>query len=173
MYGTNDREKLMSSPKLDNCIRCNRLFSRTNDLQCNECLEAEQELFKKARGLLRRSRSVGGISISDLAEQADCSAESIEGFYNNKQFGMDADLLLITCAKCTEVIQGSEADGKFCQECSESLKDEVGNETLSREELDAEAQSERDRLTRLQEGSKTHYGLSRNKGQSDRTFYKF
>ncbi len=163
----------MSFPQLDNCSQCHRVFRKTQEDKCQECLEQDQELLKKTRGLLRRSRSQGGITLEDLATQAQCPPESVETFYYSSRFGMDADLLILTCSRCSEKVKGTDIEGKFCKPCTEDLKSEVGNEVLAKEALDAEAQSERERLTRLKDSGKNHYGLNRQKGVSDRDFFKF
>ncbi len=164
----------MDLPQLANCTRCSRLFPKTVNLQCGDCVKKEQEWLQKARTGLRQSRSQGGITMSDLAVQVGCLLEEVETFYDNHQLGVDEEWLIISCSKCSEPVRGAHSEGLFCKPCADMLKDEVGSEVLSKNELEDKAQAaERERLKRVQEGSKNHYGLNRNKGIEHREFYRF
>lgn len=104
-----------------NCIKCGKMFKYISSPVCSDCVQVEQDEFKMVKEYLYDNP---GATMTDLAEALNISTRKITRFLREGRieiFG-DASNLFLGCENCGKSIKS----GRFCSECENDLKKEMG-----------------------------------------------
>ncbi|MGE0200142.1 MAG: hypothetical protein AB7P76_04155 [Candidatus Melainabacteria bacterium] len=120
-----------------NCKRCNGLFQKKISEFCPGCILVLDERLKITYRTLQRMQP-GSISIEELAQQLEISAEDIDYFYQDGQLGTASANLRFQCLNCNVIMDQRNKNGHYCRECSEAIADKAGVEVKSMKQIERE-----------------------------------
>lgn len=113
--------------KLKNCKRCGKLFVFNGVDLCPDCLQEDEEDFRKVKDYLYHYPKS---TVFEISEATGVSTEKIWDFFKQGKLEL-ADKnsgISLTCERCGKPIRS----GRFCNECLKTIRDRF--ETLSAEE---------------------------------------
>ena len=103
-----------------NCVRCKRLFQYVGGPPiCPICKEKEEETFKVVKDYIYEHREANMVQVSN---DTGVPAKIIEKFIRDGRLIITDDSpIFLQCEKCGADIK----TGRFCDECSRSLSNEM------------------------------------------------
>lgn len=111
----------MNMPDVRNCRRCGKIFNYIGGIPiCPTCKEADEEDFKRVKEYLYKNP---GATLSEVSSALDVSVEKIKAYLKEGRLeiiGNDGNMIL-ECEVCGKAIR----TGRFCDECSKDLTNEL------------------------------------------------
>ncbi len=108
-------------PDVRNCRRCGKIFNYIGGIPiCPTCKEADEEDFKRVKEYLYKNP---GATLSEVSSALDVSVEKIKAYLKEGRLeiiGNDGNMIL-ECEVCGKAIR----TGRFCDECSKDLTNEL------------------------------------------------
>ena len=128
-----------------NCSVCKRIFEKRLVDKCPECVEQEQDDFRKIYRILQESRNQGGITLDELSFQSGVSSEVIEDYYFAGQLGTAATLLKFQCSSCGLIVGELTRRGRYCMNCSDSFSNQAGIEVKTIQQINQENKQKKEK----------------------------
>ncbi|MFZ5353334.1 MAG: TIGR03826 family flagellar region protein [Bacillota bacterium] len=99
-----------------NCPRCGRVFSYVGRPICNNCLNAEEDEFKRVKDYIYDNP---GANMSEVSEATDVSVEKIMRFLRDERLEIVSGEgnMILECERCSKAIK----TGRFCETCKDEL----------------------------------------------------
>lgn len=110
---------------LSNCPRCGKLFVRTIQPECSDCVNEINRMFEMCREYLRKHRTA---TVTELSEETGVTVRQITKFIVERRISTD-DFPGITY-KC-EVCGAPIIQNRLCDNCRSRLSDELKQEKRS------------------------------------------
>jgi len=111
--------------ELKNCSWCGKVFAHPVDNVCPKCRQEEEEDFEKVYEYLKKERNA---SIDDAHEATGVEKRRIIKFVRQGRFISDTGErfdIFVECENCGDPIR----EGKLCEKCAKTLKDEIDART--------------------------------------------
>ena len=119
-----------------NCRRCKKLFPRLREPICNDCIQADENLFNAVKDYLRDNPKT---LIAEVAAETGASAKKILGWLREGRLEVVGGEL--KCKSCGEDI----TTGIFCEPCQTKVNQDLdameNSVEIRKVQLDAEARA--------------------------------
>lgn len=110
-------------PDIRNCKRCGKLYNFIGGLPiCPECKKKDDEDFKRVKEYLYDNP---GASINQVSMELEVSIQRIKQYLKEGRLEIvgEGGNLILECEICGRSIR----TGRFCNECSNSLKNDIAS----------------------------------------------
>ncbi|MGB9791651.1 MAG: MerR family transcriptional regulator [Thermacetogeniaceae bacterium] len=101
--------------ELRNCPECGKLFAYVSRNLCPECIEKEEELFKKVESFLKEH---GSATVQEISEATGVPESKVISFLRTGRLVASSGSPLLECERCGRPI----ATGRFCDACRAALE---------------------------------------------------
>lgn len=109
--------------ELRNCPECGKLFAYVSRNLCPECIEKEEELFRRVESFLKEH---GSATVQEISKATGVPESKVISFLRTGRLVASSNSPLLECERCGRPI----ATGRFCDACraalAAALKEEKG-----------------------------------------------
>lgn len=109
--------------EIRNCPRCGRIFNYIGRPICGQCLQDEEEEFKKVKEYIYE---YPGSTISEVSQGTGVTVEKIMRFLRDERLEISSENsnLVLECERCHRPIKS----GRFCEACKKELQTSISRE---------------------------------------------
>lgn len=111
----------MSTPNIDNCPRCGRIYVKNQYGVCISCFKEIEQEYDRCSKYLRENR---GCTLQELSEATEVSIKQITKFIREGRIAIStAPNMSYPCEVCGDPIRESN----MCSNCRERLNRDIGH----------------------------------------------
>jgi len=122
---------------VSNCIKCNKVFQRTQSPLCSDCLGATKDV---AFGVIDFVVANPGLTVEEVAQQCRLPLKEMEELLFSGRLGTASAYIMFKCKSCHKKMSARLRKGQFCPDCAGKIETKV-----SQLEREAAAQREKER----------------------------
>lgn len=101
-----------------NCKRCGKLFESSGQKYCRECVESDEDAYRKIYEYVTDRKNDRIAPIAEIAKELDISERVIKRLVKAGRFAIAGlDWTPINCERCGVPI----AEGMYCKSCKDAL----------------------------------------------------
>jgi hypothetical protein len=122
---------------ISNCIKCNKVFQKTQSPLCSDCLGATKGIVFSVIDFVVANP---GLTVEEVAQQCHLPLKDMEEMLFSGRLGTAAAHIMFKCKGCHKKMSARLRKGQFCPECANKIETKV-----TQLEREAAAQREKER----------------------------
>lgn len=126
-----------------NCRKCGKMFNYVSGPPiCMACREELEVKFQEVKNYIRENAHV---TISEVAEECDVSANQIKQWLREERLELSSDSgIALFCENCNEPIRS----GRFCEKCKNSMANKL-NDSIKKPEAPVQKKPVTDQKSKM------------------------
>jgi len=105
-----------------NCIRCNKVFQKSQGALCSDCIGATKGLVRLVIDFVLEHP---GLMVEDVAQKCHLPLKDMEEMLFSGRLASASAYIMFKCQGCHKKMSARLRKGRFCSECAEKIESKV------------------------------------------------
>ena len=105
-----------------NCVRCNKVFQKSQGALCSDCLGETKGLVRHVIDFVLEHP---GLMVEDVAQQCNLPLKDLEEMLFSGRLASASPYIMFKCQACHKQMSARFRKGRFCPECAEQIESKM------------------------------------------------